>query len=336
MKILVTGGCGYIGAHTIIDLLENDYEIVNIDNNSRSTTQHINAIENQFGKKIKNYTIDLCDKAAVKSVFEQEKNIEGIIHFAAFKAVGESVQIPLEYYRNNLVSQINLLELVEEFGIKNFVFSSSCSVYGNTTELPVTELTPRQEAESPYGNSKRIGEDMIRDVAKVSKNNFIALRYFNPIGAHPTACIGEIPYGPPQNLQPVIMETALGKRQLLKVFGNDYPTRDGSCIRDYVHVMDVAHAHTLALKYLVENKNEDNYEVFNIGSGDGVSVLEMINAFEKTANQKLNYEIAERRAGDVVAVYADNAKTRKSLGWEPQYSLDDMMLSAWEWNKKLT
>lgn len=334
MKILVTGGCGYIGAHTIIDLIENGYEVINIDNNSRSNKQHIKAIEQLSGKKITDYTIDLCDKPAVEEVFKTHEDIAGIIHFAAYKAVGESVNEPLSYYRNNLISQINLLELVEQFKIKNFVFSSSCSVYGNTNELPVTEHTPRRDAESPYGNSKRIGEDMIEDLAKISENNFIALRYFNPIGAHPSGVIGEIAYGAPQNLQPIIMETAIGKREILHVFGDNYQTRDGSCIRDYVHVMDVAHAHTLALEYLANNKNEENYEIFNIGSGNGVSVLEMIDAFEKTTNQKLNYKIVERRPGDVEAIYADNTKTSKKLNWSPKYNLEDMMISAWEWNKK--
>lgn len=334
MKILLTGGCGYIGAHTILDLLENGYEVVNIDNHSRSNNRHIDAIQKYTEKVIHNYKIDLCDKEKLRSIFEEHKDVSGIIHFAAFKAVGESVEHPLMYYRNNLISQINLIELTEEYGIKNFVFSSSCSVYGNTSELPVTELTLRQEAESPYGNSKRIGEDIIRDTAKVSKNNYVSLRYFNPIGAHPSGCIGEVPYGPPQNLQPIIMETALGKREQLSVFGNDYDTRDGSCIRDYIHVADLAHAHTLALKYLSENKNENNYEIFNIGSGDGVSVFEMIEAFEKSTKVKLNYQVTDRRSGDVVAVYADNSKIREKTGWKPKYSLEDMMISAWKWNQE--
>ncbi|MCL4111619.1 UNVERIFIED_CONTAM: hypothetical protein GTU68_002035 [Idotea baltica] len=334
MSILVTGGCGYIGAHTIIDLIENGYDVVNIDSQDRSTDRHIKALQEYTGKTVSNYKVNLCDKEAVRKVFEKHPDINGIIHFAAFKSVGESVEQPLAYYRNNLFSQINLLELTEEFNIKNFVFSSSCSVYGNTTELPVTEQTPRQEAESPYGNSKRVGEDIIKDTAKVSKNNFVSLRYFNPIGAHHSGCIGEVPYGPPQNLQPIIMETALGKRELLKVFGSDYKTRDGSCIRDYIHVMDLAHAHTLALQYLAEDRNDTNYEIFNIGSGDGVTVFEMIEAFEKTTETKLNYEVDQRRPGDVEAIYADNAKTKDKLGWIPKYNIDDMMLSAWKWNQE--
>jgi len=336
MKVLVTGGCGYIGAHTLADLLENGHEVVNIDSNARSNTDLLQGVEQLFNRPIPSYRIDLCDKNAVKNVFLEHPEIEGIIHFAAFKTVPESVEKPLMYYRNNLLSLINLLELVEEFKIPHFVFSSSCSVYGNTTDLPVTEATLRQNAESPYGNTKKIGEDIIEDLSKTSNSDFISLRYFNPIGAHPSALLGEIPYGKPQNLQPIIIETAKGQRNKLSVFGYDYPTRDGTCIRDYIHVCDVAHAHTLALTYLQKKQNTYNYEIFNIGSGNGVSVLEMIEAFETTTKQKLNYELVDRRPGDVEAIYANNSKTREKLGWKPKYNLNDMMLTAWQWNNTLS
>jgi UDP-glucose 4-epimerase len=270
--ILVTGGCGYIGSHTIVDLLENGYDVVSIDNNSRSGTQLLEGAQRIAGRKIANYKIDLCDFEATRKVFENH-SIQGIIHFAAYKAVDESVQEPLSYFHNNLFSQINILRCAEEFKVPNFVFSSSCSVYGNADVIPVTEETPLKRAESPYGRTKQMGEDMIMDLATVSSTRFILLRYFNPTGAHPSAIIGEVPFGRPSNLVPAITQFAAGKLTGLKVFGNDYDTRDGSCMRDFVHVSDIAHAHTLAIDYLINEKKDRNYEIFNLGTGNGVNVL---------------------------------------------------------------
>ena len=332
--ILVTGGCGYIGSHTMVDLLENGYDVISIDNNSRSGTHLLEGAQKISGRKIKNYKIDLCDFEATRKVFE-DHSIQGIIHFAAFKSVDESVLVPLSYFNNNLVSQINILRCAEEFKVPNFVFSSSCSVYGNADVIPVTEETPLKRAESPYGRTKQMGEDMIMDVSKVSSTRFILLRYFNPTGAHPSAIIGEVPFGRPTNLVPAITQFAAGKLPVLKVFGNDYDTRDGSCIRDYVHVSDIAHAHTLAIGYLINEKKDKDYEIFNLGTGNGVTVLEAIQAFERVAGRKLNYTIAERRAGDIVAVYANNDKARRVLGWNPKFSLDEMMQTAWNWELSL-
>lgn len=330
MTILVTGGCGYIGAHTIVDLIENGYDVISIDNNSRSTDQLLNGVEKITGKKVINYTTDLCDFEATRRIFSQHR-INGIIHFAAFKSVDESVQVPLLYFQNNLISQINILRCAEEFNVSDFVFSSSCSVYGNADVIPVTEETKLMPAESPYGRTKQIGEDMIRDVSKASKSRYILLRYFNPTGAHPSGLIGEVSIGKPSNLVPAITQFAAGRLPMLKVFGTDYPTRDGSCMRDFIHVCDIARAHTLAIEYLVKNKNKSNCEVFNLGTGNGVTVLEAIHAFENVTGKKLNYTLAERRPGDVVAVYANNDKARNQLGWNPKFTLDDMMRTAWEW-----
>jgi UDP-glucose 4-epimerase len=328
--ILVTGGCGYIGSHTIVDLLENGYDVISIDNNSRSTTQLLEGAQKITGRKIINYKTDLCDFEATHKVFEQHQ-IHGIIHFAAFKSVDESVQMPLAYFRNNLISQINILQCAEEFKVGRFVFSSSCSVYGNADVIPVTEETELKKAESPYGRTKQIGEDMIMDVAKASNTQFILLRYFNPTGAHPSAIIGELPFGRPSNLIPAITQFAAGKLPGLKVYGDDYDTRDGSCIRDFIHVSDIAHAHTLAIDYLFDKKNSSNWEIFNLGTGNGVTVLEAIHAFERVTGKKLNYSIADRRPGDIVAVYANNDKARTLLKWSPKFSLDDMMKTAWSW-----
>ena len=328
--ILVTGGCGYIGSHTMVDLLENGYDVISIDNNSRSTTRLLEGARKITGRNIINYQTDLCDFEATRKVFQQH-TIHGIIHFAAFKSVDESMLMPLDYFQNNLISQINILRCAEEFKVPFFVFSSSCSVYGNADVIPVTEETPLKKAESPYGRTKQIGEDMIMDPAKVSGNNFILLRYFNPTGAHPSAVIGEVPFGKPSNLVPAITQFAAGKLPALKVFGTDYDTRDGSCIRDFVHVSDIAHAHTLAIDYLVNKKNKSNCGIFNLGTGNGVTVLEAIHAFERVSGKKLNYTVAERRAGDIVAVYANNDKARKTLDWSPKFSLDDMMRTAWNW-----
>lgn len=334
-KILVTGGCGYIGSHTIVDLVENGFEPINIDNNSRSTTALLEGIEKITGKKIKNYKVDLCSFDEIHAVFQENPNIEGIIHFAAYKSVGESVHEPLLYFENNLLSLINILKCVKEFEVPYFIFSSSCTVYGNPDEIPVTETTPPKPAESPYGYTKQMGEQIVSETTKTIFAQSILLRYFNPVGAHPSALIGEMPLGKPENLVPAITQTAIGKLPQMKVYGNDYPTRDGSCVRDYIHVCDIAHAHTLALQYLIQHKNKSRCEVFNLGTGNGVTVLEAIKAFEKVSGVKLNYVIGSRRPGDVVAVYADNKLATEELGWKITYSLDEMMSTAWKWELKL-
>ena len=334
-KILVTGGCGYIGSHTIVDLVENDFDVISVDNNSRSSPRILEGIEKITGKKIKNYKVDLCNFDDTFAIFQENEDIAGIIHFAAFKAVGESVEQPLAYFENNLVSLINLLKCVQEFNIPYFVFSSSCTVYGNPDVIPVTEQTPPKPAESPYGYTKQMGEQIINEFAKANLTQCVLLRYFNPVGAHPSALIGELPIGPPANLVPVITQTAIGKLPEMKVYGTDYPTRDGSCIRDFIHVCDIAHAHTLAMQFLLSEVSTKRCEVFNLGTGNGVTVLEAIKAFEKVTGQKLNYEIGPRRAGDVVAIYANNDYARKTLGWETKFSLEDMLSSAWRWEQRL-
>lgn len=330
-KILVTGGCGYIGSHTIVDLVENGFEVISIDDNSRSTTYLIDGIERITGKKLKNYKIDLKNFDETLAVFQEHEDISGVIHFAAFKAVGESVEKPLDYYENNLISLINILKCIKEFNVNYFVFSSSCTVYGNPDSVPVTENSPVKKAESPYGATKQMGEQIASDFSKKSNCNSILLRYFNPVGGHPSGLIGELPLGKPQNLVPAITQTAIGKLPQLIVYGNDYSTRDGSCIRDYIHVSDIAHAHTLALQFLINNMNTSKCDIFNLGSGNGISVLEAINAFEKVSGKKLNYKIGERRPGDVEAIYADNKLAVSKLYWQIQYNLDDMMRTAWNW-----
>ena len=335
MKVIVTGGTGYIGSHTIVDLMQNGFEVICIDNLMRSKEYALSGIEKITGTKPVFHYIDLCNKEATFDVISGHKDAVGVIHFVALKSVGESVEQPLLYYHNNIDSLLNILAAVKEFDIPNFVFSSSCSVYGNAEELPVTEHTLMQKAESPYAHTKQIGEDIIRNFSKVHASQHILLRYFNPIGAHPSSYIGEIPIDKPNNLVPYITQTAIGKLQQLTVFGEDYETRDGSCIRDYIHVCDIAHAHTLALQHLLHKENESNIEVFNLGTGMGVSVLEVIEAFEKVSGQNLNYTIGPRRAGDVVAVYADNTKAEVRLGWKCRYSLEDAMLSAWNWELKM-
>lgn len=334
-KILVTGGCGYIGSHTVIDLLENGYDVISIDDNSRSGTYLLDGIDKITGKRIKNYKVDLKNFDETLAVFQENTDIEGIIHFAAYKAVGESVAEPLAYYENNLFSLVNILKCVKEFNIPNFVFSSSCTVYGNPDIIPVTETSPVKKAESPYGATKQMGETIVEDFTRVQPCNAILLRYFNPVGAHPSALIGELPVGKPQNLVPAITQCAIGKIKEMTVHGTDYPTRDGSCIRDYIHVCDIAHAHTLALEFLINKKNESACEIFNLGSGNGVTVLEAIKAFEKVSGEKLNYKLGPRRPGDVVAIYANNDLARTALNWNVQYDLDDMMRSAWNWELKV-
>ncbi|HEX7457098.1 MAG TPA: UDP-glucose 4-epimerase GalE [Ginsengibacter sp.] len=334
-KVLVTGGCGYIGAHTILDLIENNFEPVCIDNNSRSTTALLQGIKDITGKVVKNYKVDLCNFDDTYAVFQENDNIEGIIHFAAFKAVGESVENPLLYFENNLTSLINILKCVKEFNIPNFIFSSSCTVYGSPDEIPVTEQTPQKPAESSYGATKQMGEEIVKEAARSGGTQSILLRYFNPVGAHPSALIGELPLGKPENLVPAITQTAIGKIKLLTVHGNDYPTSDGSCVRDYIHVCDIAHAHILALQYLINKKNTSRCEIFNLGTGNGITVLEVIHSFEKVSGVKLNYAIGPRRPGDIMAIYANNSLAKEKLNWTPKYSLDEMMSSAWKWELKL-
>ena len=334
-KILVTGGCGYIGSHTVVDLIENGFDVISIDDNSRSTTYLLEGIEKITQKKLKNYKVDLKNFDETLAVFQENEDIMGVIHFAAYKAVGESVEMPLDYFENNLFSLINLLKCVKEFNIQNFVFSSSCTVYGNPDKIPVTEESPIKKAESPYGATKQMGEDIIREFSRAYDSKTILLRYFNPVGAHSSAQIGELPLGKPQNLVPAITQTAIGKLPQLIVFGNDYNTRDGSCVRDYIHVCDIAHAHTLALQYLIENRNKTNCDVFNLGTGNGVTVLEAIKALEEVSGKKLNYKIGPRRPGDVVAIYANNNRALQYLNWQIKYDLHEMMRTAWNWELKI-
>lgn len=334
-KILVTGGCGYIGSHTIVDLLANGFDVISIDNFSRSSNYAVAAIEKITGKRIKNYEVDLKNFDDTLAVFQENPDIAGIIHFAAYKAVGESVQEPLFYYENNIGSLVNILKCVQEFDIPHLVFSSSCTVYGNPDASPVTENSDVKKAESPYGATKQMGEEILQNIAAAGGANVILLRYFNPVGAHPSALIGELPIGRPQNLVPAITQTAIGKLPKMMVYGNDYPTRDGSCIRDYIHVCDIASAHTLALQYLLADKNAEACEVFNLGTGNGISVLEAIQTFEAVSGTSLNYEIGPRRAGDIVAIYANNEKAISKLGWKINYTIEDMMRTAWAWEKEV-
>lgn len=334
-KILVTGGCGYIGSHTIVDLVENGFDVISVDNNSRSSARILEGVEKITGKKIKNYKVDICNFDDTFAIFAENEDIDGIIHFAAYKSVGESVEQPLMYFENNLVSLINLLKCVQEFNIPHFVFSSSCTVYGNPDKIPVTESTPPKAAESPYGYTKQMGEQIINEFAKANPTHCILLRYFNPVGAHPSILIGELPIGKPANLVPAITQTAIGKIPLMTVYGNDYNTRDGSCLRDFIHVSDIGHAHTLSVQYLQKAKNKNRCEVFNLGSGSGVTVLEAIKAFEKVSGEKLNYVIGPRRPGDVIAIYANNDHARNTLGWEVKFGLEDMMATAWKWEQKI-
>jgi UDP-glucose 4-epimerase len=334
-KILVTGGCGYIGSHTIVDLLQNGYDVISIDNNSRSYPSILRGAEKITGKKIKNYPVNLCDLQSTRKVFEENKDIHGIIHFAAYKAVGESVEQPMLYFENNLIALINILKCTAEFNVPHFVFSSSCTVYGNPDTIPVTESTPQKPAESPYGATKQMGEQIVTDFIKSNQIQASLLRYFNPVGAHPSIEIGEIPLGKPANLIPAITQTAIGKLPAMHIHGSDYPTKDGSCVRDYIHVSDIAHAHTLALNYLEAHKNKTPIEIFNLGTGDGYTVLEVINTFERVNQVKLNYSVGPRRTGDVIAIYANNDKAKIELGWIPAYNLEDMMSTSWQWELAL-
>jgi UDP-glucose 4-epimerase len=335
--VIVTGGAGYIGSHTIIELLEKtNFHVVSVDNYANSTPDAYQRIKQIVKRDFEIVQLDLCEKDKVFSLFEKYNSLVGIIHFAAFKSVPESVANPYKYYYNNINSQLNVLEACIKFGVHNYIFSSSCSVYGNIDTLPVSETTPLNKAESPYAYTKQAGEQILKDYCKAFPNlQSIALRYFNPVGAHLSGLIGENPINKPTNIVPVITLTAIGKIPEVTVFGNDYNTRDGSCIRDYVHVSDIAFAHVQALDYLINKKQDSNFSIFNLGTGNGVSVLEAIAAFEKVSGKKLNYKIGPRRAGDVAAIYSDCTYTENKLGWKANYSLEQMMQSAWQWQLNL-
>lgn len=336
-KILVTGGLGFIGSHTVVELLNNNYDVIIIDNLSNASSDVIQGIQNITGKTPQLKVLDLIDQSSVYDFFTTNKNITGIIHFAAFKAVGESVQFPLKYYENNLYSLINILKVIHQLNLKaNFIFSSSCTVYGQADVMPIDENTATPPAESPYGNTKQICEEIMKDYTHSNDNiNIISLRYFNPIGAHPSTEIGELPLGKPQNLVPFITQTAAGLLKQLTVFGSDYNTIDGTCIRDYIDVVDLAQAHVAALQKLEGGITPKKYDVFNLGTGNGTSVLEVINTFEKTTGIQLNYTIGERRPGDVEAVYAKTDKANQYLDWRATTSLSDSLLNAWKWEKKI-
>ena len=336
MKILVTGGLGYIGSHTVVALSEAGYEVVIVDNLSNTRIEVLDGIESIIGRRPAFYELDLRNELQVVELFDKEPSIEGVIHFAASKAVGESVENPLLYYENNLSAFIYLLKQLAVKSKSHLIFSSSCTVYGQADVMPITEKAPIKVAESPYGNTKQIGEEILKDTVKVSAGlSAIALRYFNPIGAHASAQIGELPLGVPQNLVPFITQTAAGLRKELAVFGDDYPTPDGTCIRDYIHVVDLAEAHVAALTRLVKGESISDYEVFNLGTGKGSSVLEVIESFEKVSGSKLPYRIAGRREGDVIQAFADTEKANSVLGWKSKHSLDDALASAWAWERKL-
>lgn len=335
MKVVVTGGLGYIGSHTVVELQNKGFEVVIIDNLSNSTENVLEGIFAITNEKPVFENIDLRDKKSVQQFFKKHLDIVGVIHFAASKAVGESVANPLLYYENNVNTLIYVLQELQERKFANFIFSSSCTVYGQAEKVPITENELLQKAVSPYGNTKQIGEDIITDVANVTNINAILLRYFNPIGAHRSAHIGELPIGIPQNLVPYITQTGFGLRQELSVYGNDYPTPDGTCIRDYIHVVDLAKAHVIALERLLNNKNLGKVEIFNLGTGTGSSVLEVINSFERVTALKLPYKIVPRREGDITSAYADTEKANKVLGWTAESTLDEAILSAWKWEQKI-
>ncbi|MDB9928049.1 UDP-glucose 4-epimerase GalE [Flavobacteriaceae bacterium] len=332
-KILVTGGLGFIGSHTVVELQQAGYEVVIIDNLYNSKIEVLDHIISITGIKPSYFNIDLRNKIAVKDFFNTNK-VDGIIHFAASKAVGESVKNPLLYYENNISTLVYLLQEMKEHQLSNFIFSSSCTVYGQADELPITENAPVKPAESPYGNTKQIGEEIIKESCKANGLKAIALRYFNPIGAHETAIIGELPLGVPQNLIPFVTQTAAGIRKELSVFGDDYPTKDGTAVRDYIHVVDLAKAHIAALERLLNNGNKKDFEVFNVGTGTGSSVLEVIKAFEKVSNTRLNYKIVARREGDITSAYADTTLAKVELGWETEKTLEQALLAAWKWQLK--
>jgi UDP-glucose 4-epimerase len=335
-KILVTGGLGYIGSHVVVELQNNGFEVVIIDDLSNSSKDVLDGIYKITGVKPFFEKVDMKVKKSLVDFFNKHTDIDGVIHFAANKAVGESVKNPLKYYENNIHPLVYLLQEIDKLSSQKLIFSSSCTVYGQADELPITENSPIKEAESPYGNTKKVGEQVIKDTSNANTSfAAIALRYFNPIGAHETAYIGELPNGTPQNLVPFITQTGIGIREKLSVFGNDYPTPDGTCVRDYIHVLDLAKAHVIAMKRLLEEKNKDNYEVYNIGTGKGSSVLEVINTFEAVSGLKLNFSFVQRRLGDVVSAYADTTKANSVLGWKTELTLKDAIHSAWEWEKKI-
>lgn len=333
--VLVAGGSGYIGSHTTVELINAGYDVVVVDNFSNSDASSLEGVRKITGVAPKFVEADCCDKEAMRKVFEAY-NFDSVIHFAAFKAVGESVAEPLKYYRNNLMSFVNILELMAEYGRHNVLFSSSATVYGDAEVLPVTELTERKPATSPYGNTKQMSEDILRDMVTANPTmHGIALRYFNPIGAHPSAHIGEMPRGVPNNLVPYITQTAAGVRECLSIFGDDYPTPDGSCLRDYIDIVDLARAHVVAINRMVGGRTKEGYEVFNVGTGRPVSVFELVKGFEKANNLKLNYRVAERRAGDVTAVWADTTLANEELGWRAERELEDTLRAAWAWEKSV-
>ncbi|MCF8374220.1 MAG: UDP-glucose 4-epimerase GalE [Bacteroidales bacterium] len=335
-QVLVTGGTGYIGSHTVVELQAVGYDVVIVDNLSNSQLDVLDRIEQISGIRPAFEQFDLVDQEKTEAFFQKYPNLNAIIHFAAFKAVGQSVDKPLMYYRNNLVTLMNLLECMTIFNVPNLVFSSSCTVYGQPEKLPVTEDAPVQKATSPYGNTKQISEEILQDTIFANPElKTIALRYFNPIGAHPSALIGELPLGVPNNLVPFITQTAIGLRQQLSVFGDDYNTPDGSAVRDYINVVDLAKAHVIAIARLMENKNKKNFEYFNLGTGRGASVFEVIESFERSTGQKLNYKVVGRRAGDVEQVYADTRFANEELGWKAEKTLDETLVSAWTWEKNL-
>jgi UDP-glucose 4-epimerase len=334
-RILVTGGLGFIGSHTVVELQNEGFEVIIIDDLSNSSIDVLEGITSITGKKPIFEKLDLKDQSTIQQFFKNYTDIQGVIHFAASKAVGESVQKPLLYYHNNISSLVYLLEEMLKNRVNNFIFSSSCTVYGQADVMPITEKAPFKTAESPYGNTKQIGEEIIADTSKTTNLEAIALRYFNPIGAHSTAKIGELPIGIPQNLIPFVTQTAAGIREQLSVFGGDYPTADGTAIRDYIHVVDLAKAHVAALNRLLDKKNKQSFEVFNIGTGKGSSVLEVINAFEKVSGQQLNYKIVNRREGDIIEAYADTSLANKELGWKANSTLEEALASAWKWQQTL-
>jgi UDP-glucose 4-epimerase len=336
-RVLVTGGAGYIGSHTVVDISEHGFEAISADNFANSSPEVLSGIEAITGHPVEHVTVDLTDLEGVRDIFRGSGRLSGVIHFAALKSVGESVEKPLEYYHNNLVSLLNVLRCMQEHRVGQFIFSSSCSVYGQSRILPVSEETPLEPAQCPYARTKVMGEEIVRDFCAANPwFNAILLRYFNPAGAHPSALIGESSVNTASNLVPVITETAIGKRKGMVVHGTDYDTRDGSCIRDYIHVMDLANAHTRALQYILSGKNSSNCELFNLGIGEGVTVLEAIRAFEESTGQPLEYQIGPRRPGDVAAVYADYSKAELLLGWHPRYKIHDIMGTAWNWEKQRT
>lgn len=333
-RVLVAGGAGYIGSHTTVELINAGYEVVIVDNLNNSQESMVRGVEEILGRKVAFENIDCCDKEAMTSLFERYA-IDAVIHFAAHKAVGESVNKPLEYYRNNLLSLINIMEIMRDKGVKNLVFSSSCTVYGQPDVLPVTEATPQKKAGSPYGNTKQMSEEIMEFSTKALDLSCIALRYFNPIGAHPTSLIGELPIGVPLNLVPFITQTASGVRESLSIFGSDYNTPDGTAVRDYIDVVDLAKAHVIAINRMLEGKTKSKYEIFNIGTGNGLSVLELVKTFESVNNLKLNYKIVGRREGDIEKVWADTTYANTELGWKSEQSIEDTLRNAWAWEKKV-